>query len=72
MRPRAFAAAAVSGGLLAAPTVAPWCWPLAFVALVPYLIAVRPFTRDGRTQISVLLTLAMAAVSSEVHRAAGS
>src|SRR5262249_29607250 len=41
--PRAFAAAALSGALLALPTLFAWCWPLAFVALVPYLLAFRPF-----------------------------
>jgi apolipoprotein N-acyltransferase len=61
-RPRAFAAAAVSGALLATPTLFPRCWPLAFVALVPYLDAFRPFTRDGRARTGVLLTLTMAVV----------
>jgi apolipoprotein N-acyltransferase len=61
-RPRAFVAAAVAGALLAAPTLLPWCWPLAFVALVPYLDAFRPFTRDGRARTGVLLALTMAVV----------
>src|SRR5262249_22468559 len=60
--PRDFGAAAASGALLAAPTLVPWCWPLAFVALVPYLHAARPFAQDGEARTGVLLALTMAAV----------
>ena len=60
--PRAFAAAALSGALLATPALFPPCWPLAFVALVPYLDASRRFARDRGALSGVLLALTMAVV----------
>src|SRR5262245_54086974 len=60
--PSAFAARASSGALLALPTLFAGLWPLVFVALVPYLLAFRPFTRDGRARTGVLLALTLAVV----------
>src|SRR5436305_1118461 len=58
--PQAFVAAAASGFLLAIPTLFTWCWPLAFVALVPYLTASRSFTLNGRARTGLLLGLVLA------------